>query len=822
MRALALILSTVSLVALCQAAFAETPEQTYNRRRELGKQRQFKTAVPRSAEPEGELIVLRVWPDPVDMRIALAALQGMTNRDKPKLYIGVDKPLKWLEYYGGKTVTKIEADVWKIFERYKDKPKGIVLYDWSIDALSNVAITYAGIEDLIPATPELAKEFQTRFGWKVVHDIRGKWKTRYEAYKWSFDNLFPKCSKVALDHYNHGFEPDTPDPLNANSDIQRTGFMVDYSVEFRLFNWHLPTDPSKQEFELAERIMQSVPFHTPIFGRSSTQDTYAEPAFVIYCAKYANLHIPAGMGSTSVLSGVQIPDEKLRQRNYPVRALDRTKIYIAFTNSEHDNLEHVIGGGPPWQRLGFETDDPYRIWWCDPLRGKIPIGWPIGPLVADLAPSTMAHFANTATQNDYFLAALSGLCLSEPEAYGEAYPEHQDALLDEYCRMTGDYMRRLNWTQLQPVGTPAILRHFVKEIPEITGMMEGYGPKKGMNYPKANCLVDGVPVFYALTEGTFGTSRERTISSEYARKSKALAEQIQAISVADRPAFMHIWTVGWDFGPTTLKMTADLLPPHYEVVRPDELASLYKQSEAARELKRADPKLIPSGTVNETPDGDSGLIVDTGKIKVQLAWGNTPVPAVQRIMGVDGKWRGAGMLTAYNPRDLQYKSMTCTKTKDLAAEKEYLLKYVFATGERLAFTVRAIAGQPFVIVKEECWGMDIPSWGFDIRTDFVPDQLRTDDSNKTLDYRDDSAKGSLPFYRWMLACKDKGPDRDLIGFMTYSFSDWTSGSVLLWQRKDRGFWEFYHTRSGMKQFAIVALDRTEVDAPAKLWTLLNE
>ena len=228
----------------CAACAAGDAASVVAQRREMGRNRPFASAVPRSNEPTGELVVLRIWPDAVDMRIALGALQGIVNRDRPRLYIGLDKPLYWLEYYGGKVYRNVEPDVWKIFGRFKGQVKGVVVYGFSLDALANVAITYAGIEELIPATPKLAEELASRFGWKTRHDLRGRWKTRHEAYKWAFENLFSRCDKWG----------------------QR--------------------------------------------GGSSNRD------------------------------------------------LGPDKVYLAFTNSEHDNLEHVIGGGPPWHRLGMETDDP--------------------------------------------------------------------------------------------------------------------------------------------------------------------------------------------------------------------------------------------------------------------------------------------------------------------------------------------------------------------------------------------------------------------------------------------------------------------------------
>ncbi len=816
--------SVVVLLAIgaCAAGAAESPASIAAKRRAMGKLPSFGGVVPRSNEPGGELVVLRIWPDDVDMRIAVAALQGLVNREKPRLYIGIDKPLRWLEYYSGKTITKIEPDIYKVFERFKGYAKGLVVYDYSVDALPNLAITYAGIEDLIPADPELAQDLSARFGWKVVHDLRGKWKTRCEAYKWAYENLFPRCEKRLLIHYNHGYKTREPDPFGMDGETLKTGHLVDYAVEFRAFCWHVPTEPTDDEVALAEQIMQSVPFHTPILGRSSTQDCFPEPAFVSWVAEFANLHIPAGMGNTSVLSGARIPEEMLRQKELPVtHDMGPDKVYVAFTNSEKDNLEHVIGGGPPWHRLGMETDDPYKIWWSDPWRGRVPIGWPLCPLIADFAPTTLAEFMTTKTDNDYFMAALSGLCLSDPETYGMRYPEIQDQLLDEYCKLTGEYMKHLGWTQAQPVGTPAILRHFAGNIPFMTGMMEGYGVHRGMSYEKANYVLDGVPVFHALTEGTFGTSRERPLSEVNQAKAKAFAKEITSIKVTERPAFIHAWNVGWDFGPTTLKMTADLLPPDYVVVRPDELAALFMKYRHDNPAGGVSDAAEPStGRVTETP-AENGLIVDTGRIAVEIAWGSEASAPVKRVRGVDGKWRCTGVLILNNPRHLKAESLTCRKTLDTDNQKRYELVYGFGEDRTVRFVLTATAGKPYILVQENSAGSNIPSWGLDAFPDFRPDTLYSDCDTRPLDYKGSHSMGSLPWYHWMLACKKDGPERDLIGVLVASLPDWANATAIFWQRETGAYWEFYHDRNGGRKYAIVALDRGDADAPKRVWEELK-
>ena len=382
-------------------------------------------------------------------------------------------------------------------------------------------------------------------------------------------------------------------------------------------------------------------------------------------------------------------------------------------------------------------------------------------------------------------------------------------------------MKRLGWTQLQPVGTPAILRHFAKGIPGITGMMEGYGPHKGMTPEKAAYMLDGVPVFHALTEGTTGTLRTRPLGEVNARKAKSLADEIKALKITERPAFLHVWTTGWDFGPTTLKLPADQLPADYVVVRPDELAALFKKYRGSKaELTLAAPSITPSGTVTESTKAD-GLVIDTGKIKVEIGWGTDPQPPIKRVMGPDGRWRGAGTLVLNNPRHLTVKSMQCKRTKVTPAEKHYLLSYVYSNGGTASVKITAYAGRPFVLIENESRGVDLPSWSFDAYPDFHPDTLATDGGSRPLDYKDTKSVGNLPWSRWMVLSKKSGPERDAVGMFTVSWADWSNAVTILWQRKPGCYWEFYYDRTGCVKFAVAVLDRDDPAAPQRIWNELN-
>jgi hypothetical protein len=808
------------LLAGSSAVFSDGESDVVAKRLGMASGKPYTSVVPRMNEPTGWLTVLTIWPDSPTVRVALASLQGIVNRDDPKLYLGMDKVLSWAEYHSGKIKIKIEPDVYKIFETYKDKPKGMVVYDTTLDAECNIAITYAGVDDLIPVTADLAEDFSKRYGWKVVQDLRGRWTNRVEAYKWSLENLFPRCTKFALMHYDFTPTPLTV-PLWLEGGGHRGAASVDYAVASRMFVWFIGNRPLPGEMELANKVMESVPFYTPVVGASGGS-MYDEPALVSYVASFANLHIPLYSYNCSVLSGIQIPDRLLKQKKLPPpRDFGPDKIYITFTNSEHDNMGHVIGGGPPWDVLGFETDDPYRIFWCDPMRGQVPVGWPIGPLLCELAPTVLARIVLTQTDNDCLMAALSGICLTDLPGFASAYPKSQDDLLAGYSKLSGQYMKRLGWTTVNPWGPPGGLRTFVKNIPGLEGVFEGYtGRLGGGGYDRANYLLEGVPVFHALTYGIAGEGRQETISESYTRRAKILVDQIMAVKTTERPAFIHAWTIGWDYCPTILKMAADQLPKDYVVVRPDEMAALFKKYKGSKvELKSfaANPK--PSGVVTETSESKDGLIIDTGKIKVEIAWGATPQAPIKRIMGVDGKWRCEGRLLQYNEPVRKVTGATYERTKNTDSEKDYLLTYTYDNGNWMTLKLRAIAGRPYILVEDESNRGDLPTWSIHLEKDFQPDILYQNTGDQPITYAGSDVLGELPWKSWLLA--GRTDSRDMIGYYTLSWGDWNNGNILLWRVGDQAYLEDYHQRAGIKRFAVAALDRNDPKAARRIWNELN-
>lgn len=106
-----------------------------------------------------------VW----DTMHLLAALQGLVNRDAPRLYLfycddfGVETDRFWWEWYrhedGWLRTAEVEsaASIEDLLTRFGDAYDGLVVYDPAVPATSNAASTVAGCDRLLPVRFDLTE-----------------------------------------------------------------------------------------------------------------------------------------------------------------------------------------------------------------------------------------------------------------------------------------------------------------------------------------------------------------------------------------------------------------------------------------------------------------------------------------------------------------------------------------------------------------------------------------------------------------------------------------------------------------------------------------
>jgi hypothetical protein len=139
------LLLSVQLRAGCSAKGKESPVSLFD----LGYTLKF--------DPQNPADVRQAW----DHAHAVASLQGIVNRDSPKLYVffveneGINIDRYWWEKYRkpGKWLSErdtiVYSNIVELINAHKSDINGVVVYDPKVAATSNIASAVAGIEDVI-------------------------------------------------------------------------------------------------------------------------------------------------------------------------------------------------------------------------------------------------------------------------------------------------------------------------------------------------------------------------------------------------------------------------------------------------------------------------------------------------------------------------------------------------------------------------------------------------------------------------------------------------------------------------------------------------
>lgn len=342
--------------------------------------------------------------------VALLTLQGIVNRKGPRLlfdgrtFTDWEKAdVLWREIYTRERSFEFEeiADRDGLLRKFRRNLKGAVLYDPDFDPGRSLAITVAGLEDLLPATEEMLTLIP--FALDVKHDFRGRWSSADEAVTWGLANLMPRCSKRYV--YNEG---ESHGDINLGWDkgiigaldyvIMHQGYVMNFSPadepgEF--YGAKIPGYP--EEARLFKKVLSQLEKPAAVYGWAEPEWTFTEKVnqcgHYVMCGHEANLSFHKKV-STRVM--------RFRQSKPPKVKLEDDKVYIAFFTSEGDTPRMV-------------TSHFYGAW-EDPNRGAIPINWGSNPLFPAEFPVLAERYYRTATPNDYFLCGVGGC--------GYIFPDH--------------------------------------------------------------------------------------------------------------------------------------------------------------------------------------------------------------------------------------------------------------------------------------------------------------------------------------------------------------------------------------------------------------
>ncbi|MDX1932648.1 MAG: GxGYxYP family putative glycoside hydrolase [Capsulimonadales bacterium] len=510
--------------------------------------RRYETFQPKMAPPSRHLRVADVRKLRREERTLLLCLQGLVNRKEPRIYFIFDDADEfWRTELQRQRATDdpiAVSDPFSLLETFKGEFRGAVVADPKVYASACVALSIAGTENLLFATPELA----ARFGIPIVTDLRGRFRDNAGAMRYLRQQVYPRSDPYltcSLDPAIYG-ETGGIDQIVA---ARGTAFWITGPKS----QGRIPGADQAAEMAELRAWFAAMPLGAVVRGFWWHGDGVglAEDEGVALGSRFGKVTLVSDLiNNLSVHSGVR-PERLLQKERPKPPALDRTKVYLAFTMSDGDNL-------CTWREY-------FRRYFNDPLRGTFPIGWGMGPTLIDLAPTWVRWYYEQATPNDEFICDVSGVAYIYPPSWATALKDRDGAFRWFYGR-TQEYLERMDMRtiRLMNVGAKEIA-DVATLMPRIDFLMPDYGYAGVRTYTEMTYrLPGGTSVFRAATAG---------------RGPRNLADQIrERVAKAPRPAFLNAFIWNWGSSLADLKQVLDLLGPEFVAVTPSQLAALYREA----------------------------------------------------------------------------------------------------------------------------------------------------------------------------------------------------------------------------------------------------
>lgn len=382
-----------------------------------------------------------------DESMAVACLQGLANRDFPRVYVLSAKdsrPMYWKKvlsengrWLAGKTFKPL-PNLAALVELAKPNLKGAIIWDPDVPASLNIATTIAGVEDGVVLSPEYAKKYLDEWKLDVLIDLRGKFTGEYtgskknDAYRWAIQEYIKKgrCSAHMLCLYEDSFF------TRAKGDI---GYVLtrDWAIKHRAFVYDLspwgdevPGDDLKQklgtdletyQMMLEATLEHSAPNQTTevtgffsfskysnVPGHASKHDPVPTEWETVWLISPYNCYqntISSNCYNQSFHS--QAPWTRLKQQRPPQAPKLANKTYISILMADYDSSTPLYSWLPTK--------------WADPLRGQVPLAWGINPNLIETYPDIISYYYETATKNDYFTADASAAGYMNPNRIKKEY-----------------------------------------------------------------------------------------------------------------------------------------------------------------------------------------------------------------------------------------------------------------------------------------------------------------------------------------------------------------------------------------------------------------
>ncbi len=313
-----------------------------------------------------------------DERLMFVCLQGLVNREKPRLFLVPEKAeegnFAWCDILGLELNVHEGEKKWEVLEKYRSVCKGVILYSSEKTRhCINLATTLAGIEDALPVTAELYGLMKSKsITLPIADDITGlEYTDAVGIYTYMYDNLWKYC--------NHR--------LIVSASPRNLHYIRDMAVCTKsAVVWFENREESERE--VYKKFLADMEA-----GEAAATGWYTEERSGIGCAAEFGLStIPSDyFENSTVYAGCS---HKINKPKIPKMPPLENKIYAAVYLSDGDNVQYN-------QHVMLNL-------WRNPDRGSIPINWTVSPVLVDFGPGMYNYYTATATDNDCLVSGPSG------------------------------------------------------------------------------------------------------------------------------------------------------------------------------------------------------------------------------------------------------------------------------------------------------------------------------------------------------------------------------------------------------------------------------
>ncbi len=477
-------------------------------------------------------------PEAYDEAMAVACLQGIINRESPRLYVlspANDRPRYWLDvlcqdhrWLAGRTRAELSG-LDALIELAGERAKGIIIWDPDVPATINVATTIAGIRDGIVVSPELAEKTSSKWNLPVLEDLRGRFdgtetgSKKNDAYRWAIREYLQKglCSSHFLCLFEDAFS--TRPAGNIGYVVTRDWAIMNRAFVFDLSPWGdetpkddpdqpLGTDLDTYRMILSEILNQSAGKHmtemtgffafwkySNVAGYPSAHEPVPTEWETVYLISPYNCYqntISSDCYNQSFHS--QAPFKRLKQERPKRLESVEDKAYLCFLMADYDSATPLYDFLPKH--------------WDDPSRGKIPLAWGINPNLIETYPDLISYFYSTATGNDFFTSDASAAGYFNPNRVKPEYlplmVKHNKRFFDATGMSIAPMV--LDWD----APTPAVKDAFTEFAPDGYGTIVIDFHNRGGSLPKPQ-VWKGMPVVELINDTCNFVNPKQTSDAMY-------------------------------------------------------------------------------------------------------------------------------------------------------------------------------------------------------------------------------------------------------------------------------------------------------------------